>query len=151
MVRPFGLLWGVCFVLSGTLGCQRDPVLDGKHISEWATQLRSAEPSARLAAVRAIGKAEADMGVPALIQALRDEDVGVRKEAVSALSKVGAPATLALLDALSDVEIRGEAIKALGAIGPPAKAAVAPLLSILRGSANPSTTSPYLGSASLME
>jgi HEAT repeat protein len=110
-------------------------VLKGRPLSEWVVQLRSGEPSGRLAAATAIGEGGATVrtvGVRALVGAFSDGDEAVRKEAVSAISKIGRPAVPALLESLNDVEVRDEALAALATIGPAATAAVPRLLTILR-------------------
>jgi HEAT repeat protein len=64
------------------------------------------------------------MAVPALIEALSDEDSGVRASAASALGKIGEPAKeaiTALIQALSDKDesVRRAAAEVLKKIGTP--------------------------------
>jgi hypothetical protein len=70
--------------------------------------------------------------VPALIQALGDDDWDVRRAAAEALVKIGTPAVPALIQALgdSDWDVRRAAAEALGAIGDPQ--AVPALIQTLR-------------------
>jgi FOG: HEAT repeat len=70
--------------------------------------------------VEAFGAAGAP-AVPALIQALGDDDWGVRRASAEALVKIGTPAVPALIQALgdSDSAVRRAAAEALGELGDP--------------------------------
>ncbi|MGC8880568.1 MAG: HEAT repeat domain-containing protein, partial [Anaerolineae bacterium] len=73
----------------------------------------------RQAAARALGKIGDAAAVPALIEALRDEDEDVRQAAAEALGKIGdAAAVPALIEALRDEDmwVRRAAAEALGKI-----------------------------------
>ena len=48
----------------------------------------------RLAAIEALGKLEAAVAVPIIVEALTDEEYDVRKAAIQALFKIGAPEAL---------------------------------------------------------
>ncbi|MCZ6676829.1 MAG: HEAT repeat domain-containing protein [Candidatus Poribacteria bacterium] len=77
------------------------------------------------------------LAVPALTQALSDEDVKVRQHAIWALSEIGEDskaAVPALIKALRDeeVEVRASAAAAFGQIGKPSKGAVTALIAVLK-------------------
>lgn len=75
----------------------------GKSTGDWAAQLRSGDASQRLHAIRALEDRGAEAAVvPALAEALKDENAFVRRDAARALGKVGPearPAVPALLAA----------------------------------------------------
>src|SRR5262249_11653801 len=93
------------------------------------------ESSVRTAAARALGQVgpDAKPAIAALDKALRDPDVGVRRQASAALSHVGKGAVAKLIQTLSakGPEGRWDAIVALEHIGPEAKAAVPELTEML--------------------
>jgi HEAT repeat protein len=60
-------------------------------------ELRSSEPMRRLTAARAIGRLSDRQAVPALINALRDDEEGVRTETVRALECIRDPAAISPL------------------------------------------------------
>jgi HEAT repeat protein len=97
----------------------------GKSTDDWVQQLRSGDGSQRLHAIRALENrgTEAPVVVPALAEALRDENAFVRRDAAAALGKLGAearPAVLALQAARKDRErsVRSAAGAALKKIDP---------------------------------
>ncbi|HEX7896905.1 MAG TPA: HEAT repeat domain-containing protein [Planctomycetota bacterium] len=74
-------------------------------------------------------------GVPALIDALKDADAGVRWSAAESLGRIGVAAKAAvpaLTAALDDKEVRSIAADALAAMGPEAKPAIPGLVKIIR-------------------
>jgi len=78
------------------------------------------------------------VAVPVLVEASRDADVDVRKQAVDALAAIGAPAAAErLLELLADADanVRASAAEALGAIG--TQAATPLLLARVIGDAEP--------------
>src|ERR1700730_16453617 len=81
---------------------------------------------------REITRFSAD-AIPALIEALADEDAWARDWASTALGKIGKAAVPALLEALKDGQARGQAPRALGEIGAPAAAATPALTEFLKG------------------
>lgn len=86
----------------------------------------AAEDLGHIGAVRAV---DAEPALPALRQALKDKDAGVRRTAAEALGKIAVDAketVPALIDALADpaVPVRGAAATALGQFGSEAKDAV---------------------------
>src|SRR3972149_6005938 len=103
-----------------------------KHMEYLIKTLHDPEDSARLQAARLLGDLKAARAVEGLSEALFDGDAGVRKAAVIALEKVGAPAADALMTALSnpDQEIRHVAAKALGQTGE--HRMIGPLIGALR-------------------
>jgi HEAT repeat protein len=64
---------------------------------------------------------EAGPSVKALVALLKDKHEGIRREAITALSAIGAPAAPALVEALSDPDprVRDGALDGLGNIGRP--------------------------------
>jgi HEAT repeat protein len=64
---------------------------------------------------------EAGPSVKALVALLKDKHEGIRREAITALSAIGAPAARALVEALSDPDprVRDGALDGLGNIGRP--------------------------------
>ena len=101
----------------------------GKTTDEWVGELRSGNGAQRLHAVKALGEtgAEAPAVVPALTEALKDENAFVRRDAAVALGKIGPnarPAVPALLAARKEKErsVRKAAEEALKKIDPQAAA-----------------------------
>jgi HEAT repeat protein len=99
----------------------------GKPTDEWVRQLHSGDAAERLHAVQALGgrAAEAPVVVPALAEALKDENAFVRRDAAVALGKIGPqaqPAVPALLAARKEKErsVRKAADEALKMIDPEA-------------------------------
>src|SRR5262249_35933617 len=75
-----------------------------------------------LAAMYLAGRREeAGPSVKALVALLKDKHEGIRREAITALSAIGAPAAPALVEALSDPDprVRDGALDGLGNIGRP--------------------------------
>ncbi|PNG53100.1 putative oxidoreductase/HEAT repeat-containing protein [Variovorax sp. WDL1] len=100
-----------------------------------------ADSSVRLAAADALLKvspADAVSHVATLAARLRDPDVNVWRDAISALRAIGAPATApltALLRGDGDSEVRRRAAVALGELGPAARPAVPALIEAMKDSA----------------
>ena len=106
-----------------------------RRVQQLIQNLRSFVSKDRLYAsgsLRAIGPA-AEAAVPALIEALKDEDSNVRGSAADALGKIGPAAVPALIEALrdDDSDVRYTAA-ALARIGPAAEAAVPALIEALK-------------------
>src|SRR5262249_17238877 len=98
-----------------------------KSTADWIDQLHAKDSAQRLHAVKALAcrPAEAEVIVPALAEALKDEDTFVRRDAAKALGEIGPPAKPALpalLLALKDkhTAVRKEAAEALRKIDPEA-------------------------------
>jgi HEAT repeat protein len=120
--RGFWLAAGV--VLMGLAGCGSAPstgvAVHDRPVAEWLKDLRSPDVKARRQAARVLGRVGAvdDAIVPALTEALKDRDGGVRLEAVTALEKAGRPAapSVPLLQALArsdaDPRVRSRAAEA---------------------------------------
>jgi HEAT repeat protein len=70
----------------------------GNSTAKWVEVLRRGDPAQKLHAVRALESrgTEADLVVPALAEALRDENAFVRRDAAAALGKIGPDARAAL-------------------------------------------------------
>ncbi len=96
-------------------------------------------PEQRKAAAEILGDLGA-VGVPALTEALKDADPGVRWSAAESLGRIGPAskaAVPALAAALEDKEIRSIVADALAGIGPDAKPAVPGLVKIIRTEKEP--------------
>ena len=83
--------------------------------------VREADPGTRYLAAKALGQIgdEAEAAVPALLSALRDNDMFLRAGITGALIKIGHPSVPGLTRALFDPNnaVRRAACKALGKIG----------------------------------
>jgi hypothetical protein len=93
------------------------------HVDLLTQALQDEDADVRLVAAMYLTRRreEAEPSSKALIGLLKDEHKGVRREAVEALSAIGAPAVPALLEALADPNplTRAGAIQGLGDIGRP--------------------------------
>ena len=85
--------------------------------------VRESDPGTRYLAARALGQIgdEAEAAVPALLDALRGDDMFLRAGVTGALIKIGYPAVPGLTAALFDDSnaVKRAACKALGKIGSP--------------------------------
>ena len=83
--------------------------------------VRQADPGTRYLAAKALGQIgdEAEAALPALLEALRDNDMFLRAGITGALIKIGPPAVPGLTNALFDPSsaVKRAACKALGKIG----------------------------------
>ena len=88
------------------------------HLTEL---IRSADPGTRYLAAKALGQLgdEAEAALPALLEALRGDDIFLRAGITGALIRIGYPAVPGLTEALFDPSkaVRRAACKALGKIG----------------------------------
>jgi HEAT repeat protein len=113
-------LWlaGAVLVL---FGCGPDEAAyQGKKASYWINQLTDKDATARQQAATALGQIGRE-AVPALTQALQDEDASTRSAAADSLAKIGEEAreaVPALKDALQDPDkaVRRQAAFALGVV-----------------------------------
>jgi len=102
------------------------------------------DPASRWMAVVALGQMgpTAKDAVPALVEALEDQELAVRWDAAKALGRMGAaaaravPALAAVLHEQDDAIVRQRAVVALGEIGPAARTAVPALIGALKDSGN---------------
>lgn len=113
--------------------------LPGSDLGYWLQCLRVADPVQRLHAATMLGLmgAAGQGAVPALVEALRDEDAAVRRMIVAALSEIGPAARTAvpaLVAALRDrcALVRRRAAFTLGELGPVAFKAVPALAAALK-------------------
>jgi len=101
--------------------------------------LGSSRPTERASAARTLGWLQAREAVPALADALRDDDAAVRAQAALALARVGeaGDALPALRAALRDADpwVREEAARALGLLAKPDPALTDGLLAALSDAA----------------
>jgi HEAT repeat protein len=108
-------------------GCEppQPTLAGGKSVQHWFQALQSRDPRTRREAVYKLGNVgSADsQAVPAVLNALRDADAGVRREAILATIKFGAEARAALPELAEmqqhdqDSKVREYARKALESIG----------------------------------
>src|SRR5271166_4882027 len=103
-------------------GPPRQPApADEKSVLDWIKELRAADSGMRRQAAEALARLgpKAAAAVPALIEALADKDVMVRRDAGRALSRIGEPAVPALIEALADkdVMVRHDARHVLSKMG----------------------------------
>jgi HEAT repeat protein len=107
---------------------KKEPVTDGKTLSQWVAELKAAAPQVRNAAAYEIAGLgpEAAPAVPALIKALDDPEASVRFPVTVALREIGPAAEAAVprLKKMVDDEINDEvaagARRALKSINPKA-------------------------------
>jgi HEAT repeat protein len=87
------------------------------------------------AAIKNLGKI-GEPAIPALMKALQDKNLLVRRSAALVLAKIGPPAIPDLAKALNnpDADVRSRAASALGGIGPEAKTALPQLVFLLQDS-----------------
>lgn len=101
-----------------------DPLVGGKHVSEWKVQLTHAEARVRSRAtisLRRLG-AQAKPAVPMLTELLGNDSFFVRSLAVNLLSSIGDESNFdQFMKALNDKNalVRGQAATALGTLGTP--------------------------------
>jgi HEAT repeat protein len=103
MMRTFVTVMAVLAVV----GCTPEPRFRGKTARTWAAELKHKNQSERWHAAQALANLgpHAHEAVPALVEALKDEDAILRTEAASALARIGPaakPAVPALVEALKD-------------------------------------------------
>jgi HEAT repeat protein len=99
------------------------------------------DPFQRLHAAMVLGLMgeQAQGGVPALVDAMRDKDPQVRRMIIAALSEIGPAAKTAVPALVGSLRDRCEAVRrraaiALAELGPPARAAVPALVAALKDS-----------------
>ena len=130
--RILGLLVVAVLVLTSSAWAQgataKEPVADGRTLSEWVSDLKAVAPQTRNAAayeISGMGPAAAP-AVPALIEALDDSQASVRFPVTVALGEIGPAAKAAVprLKKMMDEEINDEiaaaATRALRRIQPDA-------------------------------
>lgn len=131
-MSPISFHWGwivlCCFCWSG---CKKKDI-PSNEVARWMKQLQSSQASERKTAAEALGKlgAQAKDAIPALADALKDEDNEVKYAAAHALGQTRMAHPQVAVGALTrslkdqDVEMRIAAAKALGNMGMAALAAV---------------------------
>jgi HEAT repeat protein len=114
--RMLGLVVGAALVLTSSAWAQgtrsKEPVADGRSLSQWVGDLKAAAPQTRNAAayeISGMGPAAA-AAVPALIAALDDPEASVRFPVTVALAEIGPAAKPAVpkLKKMMDEEINDE-------------------------------------------
>jgi len=116
---------------------EQGPLYRGRPARVWLEQLKDADASFRIEAVKAVGAlAQRQKSlIPALVAALKDRDYSVADWASQVLGDLGAEVVPALLEVVKDKiasNARNAAIGALARIGPEAKAAVPLLTQVLK-------------------
>src|SRR6266702_6350967 len=99
------------------LGLTPEQALSELSFDDLATRLKSDDWKVRAAAVRALGKRDADAPIELLVPVLDDEDESVRAAAVHVMGKAARQASLdRLVAALHDTDwhVRETAVLALG-------------------------------------
>jgi 3-methyladenine DNA glycosylase AlkC len=90
---------------------QEEAIYNGKTVSQWVNELKSSKNSTgRSIAARSLARfgPEAKAAVPALIEALKDEDKATRVSAASSLGQIGPAAkdaVPALIEAVKDKNV----------------------------------------------
>ncbi|HKT61270.1 MAG TPA: HEAT repeat domain-containing protein [Gemmatimonadales bacterium] len=114
--RILGLLAGAVLVLTSSAWAQgttgKEPVADGRTLSQWVADLKAIAPQTRNAAayeISGMGPAAAP-AVPALIEALDDPEASVRFPVLVALGEIGPAAKAAVpkLKKMMDEDINDE-------------------------------------------
>jgi HEAT repeat protein len=115
--RTLGSLAAAVLVLSSAVSAQtpsagKEPVADGRKLSQWVADLKAQAPQTRNAAayeISGMGPAAA-AAVPALIDALDDPEASVRFPVTVALAEIGPKAKAAVpkLKKMVDDEINDE-------------------------------------------
>jgi len=106
-----------------------------KEIASLIEKLKTNDERELDAAIKKLGKI-GEPAIPALMKALQDKNLLVRRSAAEALKQIGRPAIPALAKALknSDANVRTMAAGALGSIGAEAKTALPQLVPLLQDS-----------------
>jgi HEAT repeat protein len=114
--RTLGSLTAAVFILASSAWAQgtasKEPVADGRTLTQWVADLKAAAPQTRNAAayeISGMGPAAA-AAVPALIAALDDPEASVRFPVTVALGEIGPAAKGAVprLKKMMDEEINDE-------------------------------------------
>jgi len=118
---------------------QKEPVYDGKPVSEWIARLKDKDDNVRLKAffsLRQLGP-EAKAAVPVLLESLKDTNATVRCESAFTLQRIGPaakPAIPTLIETLKDKDysVRFWSVVALSEFGVDARVAAPALAPLLR-------------------
>jgi HEAT repeat protein len=111
----------VLCILTAIIGCRKQETLyQGQSLAAWLAQLKDQDLTVRQEAIQALGMIGGP-AVPALADALKDENSGIRLAAADSLCRIGAAAKSAagaLSTALRDpeTEVRRQSALALGSI-----------------------------------
>ena len=114
-------------------GIVDEPTANLKEIASLIEKLKTNDERELDTAIEKLGKI-GKPAIPALIEALQDQNLLVRRSASQVLAKIGHPAIPDLAKALNnpDAGVRSSAASALGGIGPEAKTAVPKLIFLLK-------------------
>lgn len=106
--------WGFQLLLSDVLG-----QIGERAVDQLIQALKHESISIRRGAAMGLGNIRSAKAVEPLVQALKDIDHGVKREAVSALVKIGEPSVELLIQAATDSETHDSAVIALANIADP--------------------------------
>ena len=114
-------------------GIVYEPTANPKEIASLIEKLKTNDERELDTAIEKLGKI-GEPAISALSEALRDQNLLVRRSAAQVLAKIGHPAIPDLAKALNnpDAGVRSSAASALGGIGPEAKTAVPKLIFLLK-------------------
>ncbi len=116
----------------------KEPLYKGKAVTAWIQDLKDKDADTRQRAAGALGHIRRSRAVvPALIEAVRDNDYQVREEVVVALGRLGPraqSAVPALIEALKDKDggVRERSADALGKIGCENDSVIPALIEVLK-------------------
>jgi len=118
------------------LHAEEEPIYEGETLSYWIQTLKDGDKRARRRAAGVLADlAPEEAAIPALAEAMKDEDKEVRTYAAFGLGAIGSPpAVSALASALQDRAklTRALAAFALGLVGPDAKPTIPALTQALK-------------------
>ncbi|MEG4975099.1 HEAT repeat domain-containing protein [Microcoleus sp. K4-B3] len=118
-----------------------EPTANPKEIASLIEKLKTNDKRELSAAIKKLGKI-GEPAIPALMKALQDKNLPVRRSAAQVLAKIGPPAIPDLAQALNNpnADVRSSAAYALGGIGAEAQTALPQLVFLLQDS-NPDVRS----------
>src|SRR6476661_7910311 len=118
-----------------------EPTANPKEIASLIDKLKTKDERELSAAIKKLGKI-GEPAIPALMKALQDKNLQVRRSAAQVLAKIGPPAIPDLAQALNNpnADVRSSAAEALGGIGAEAITALPQLVFLLQDS-NPDVRS----------
>ncbi len=120
-------------IRNATAGIVDEPTVNPKEIASLIEKLKTNDERELDAAINKLGQI-GKPAIPALMKALQDQNLLVRRSAAEVLTKIGYPAIPDLAKALNnpDAGVRSSAASALGSIGAEAKMAVPQLITLLK-------------------
>lgn len=113
------------------------PTYHGRKLGDWRRRAADKDYEVRLEAIEALGElaqqGHAAKALPTIVEALRDRQAGIVRQASRVLEALGSGAVTSLAEALKhdDAELRAQAAVTLEGIGPEAASAVPALIDAL--------------------